>query len=178
MGGWGNWEVHTVSLEDEGNIPELANGDGCTTFWMHLKPPNCRLEHRYDGEFISNKLKIYLEDHWPCWPHSTSPGHILSRKGNECAALGQGPSSTSMDTHNNVFKFFKMSAFFIQEKDHLRQYSRNQRSSSKLPGTRLEVAQLVKNMPAVQKTQVWFLGQEDPLEKGWVTHSNIHGLPW
>ena len=28
------------------------------------------------------------------------------------------------------------------------------------------VAQLVKNLPAMQKTLVQFLGQEDPLEKG------------
>ena len=27
-------------------------------------------------------------------------------------------------------------------------------------------AQLVKNPPAMQETRVWFLGQEDPLEKG------------
>ena len=28
------------------------------------------------------------------------------------------------------------------------------------------VAQLVKNLPAMQETPVWFLGQEDLLEKG------------
>ena len=28
------------------------------------------------------------------------------------------------------------------------------------------IAQLVKNLPAVQETPVQFLGQEDPLEKG------------
>ena len=28
------------------------------------------------------------------------------------------------------------------------------------------VAQLVKNLPAMQETLVWFLGGEDPLEKG------------
>ena len=28
------------------------------------------------------------------------------------------------------------------------------------------IAQLVKNLPAMQETPVWFLGQEDPLEKG------------
>ena len=39
--------------------------------------------------------------------------------GNNSAALGQGPCSTSRDTHNNVFRLFKMSAFFILEKDHL-----------------------------------------------------------
>ena len=28
------------------------------------------------------------------------------------------------------------------------------------------IAQLVKNPPAMQETQIWFLGQEDELEKG------------
>ena len=35
------------------------------------------------------------------------------------------------------------------------------------------VAQMVKNMPAMQGTQVLFLGREDPLEKGIATHSSI-----
>ena len=35
------------------------------------------------------------------------------------------------------------------------------------------VAQLVKNLPAMQETSVLFLGQEDPLEKGQATHSNF-----
>ena len=38
------------------------------------------------------------------------------------------------------------------------------------------VAQMVKNPPAVQETQVWSQGQEDPLEKGMATHSGI--LAW
>ena len=38
------------------------------------------------------------------------------------------------------------------------------------------VAQLVKNPPAMEETPVQFLGQEDPLEKGMATHSNI--LAW
>ena len=32
------------------------------------------------------------------------------------------------------------------------------------------MAQLVKNLPAIQETQVQSLGQEDPLEKGMATH--------
>ena len=47
------------------------------------------------------------------------------------------------------------------------------------------VAQLVKNLPAMQETPVLFLGQEYPLEKGKATHSStwpieFHGLysPW
>ena len=35
------------------------------------------------------------------------------------------------------------------------------------------VAQMVKNLPAMQKTWVQSLGQEDPLEKGMATHSSI-----
>ena len=35
------------------------------------------------------------------------------------------------------------------------------------------IAQLVKNLPARQETLVWFLGWEDPLEKGQATHSTI-----
>ena len=38
------------------------------------------------------------------------------------------------------------------------------------------VAQMVKNLSAMQKTQVQFLGQEDPLEKEMTTYSSI--LPW
>ena len=32
---------------------------------------------------------------------------------------------------------------------------------------------MVKNLPAMKETQVQSLGQEDPLEKGMATHSNI-----
>ena len=38
------------------------------------------------------------------------------------------------------------------------------------------VGQLVKNLPAMWKTWVQFLGWEDPLEKGKATHSSI--LAW
>ena len=40
------------------------------------------------------------------------------------------------------------------------------------------VAQLVKNLPAMQEALVQLLGQEDSLEKGEATHSSILGLPW
>ena len=42
------------------------------------------------------------------------------------------------------------------------------------------VAQLVKNLPAMQETPVQSLGWEDTLEKGTATHSGIHAwrIPW
>ena len=35
------------------------------------------------------------------------------------------------------------------------------------------VGQMVKNLPAMQETQVGSLGREDPLEEEMVTHSSI-----
>ena len=42
------------------------------------------------------------------------------------------------------------------------------------------VAQMLKSLPAGQETRVRSLGQEDPLEKGMATHSNILAwrIPW
>ena len=42
------------------------------------------------------------------------------------------------------------------------------------------VAQMVKNLPAVQEAQVRSLGREDPLEKEMASHSRIlaWGIPW
>ena len=38
------------------------------------------------------------------------------------------------------------------------------------------VAQVVRNLPAIQETQIQSLGQQDPLEKGMKTYPNI--LAW
>ena len=42
------------------------------------------------------------------------------------------------------------------------------------------VAQIVKNLPAIQETRVPTLGREEPLEKGMATHSSILAwrIPW
>ena len=42
------------------------------------------------------------------------------------------------------------------------------------------MAQIVKNLPAMQETWVLSLGWEDPLEKEMVTHSSILAwkIPW
>ena len=42
------------------------------------------------------------------------------------------------------------------------------------------IAQLVKNLPAMQEILVQYLGWEDPLEKGKATHSSILAwrIPW
>ena len=42
------------------------------------------------------------------------------------------------------------------------------------------VAQLAKNLPAMQETWVQSLGQEDPLEEEMATHANVLAwrIPW
>ena len=42
------------------------------------------------------------------------------------------------------------------------------------------MAQMVKNLPAMQETGIQSLGQEDPLQKGIATHSRIlvWRIPW
>ena len=42
------------------------------------------------------------------------------------------------------------------------------------------LAQMVKNLPAIQETQVQSLGQEDPLEEEMATYSSILAwrIPW
>ena len=49
-----------------------------------------------------------------------------------------------------------------------------------LPPIRWHLAQMVKNLPAMQEARVRFLGQEDPLEKGTAIHSSIRAwrIPW
>ena len=48
------------------------------------------------------------------------------------------------------------------------------------PPTSSLIAQLVKNLPAMQEIPVRFLGWEDPLKKGKATHSSILAwrIPW
>ena len=55
----------------------------------------------------------------------------------------------------------------------------NRRLVNNLLGASL-VAQMVKNLPATQKTWVRSLSWEDPLEKQIATHSNILAwkIPW
>ena len=63
--------------------------------------------------------------------------------------------------------------FYLEYKNY------NSENSCHIFWTSLE-AQMVKNLPAVQETGVQSVGQEDPLEKGMATHSDILAwrIPW
>ena len=57
---------------------------------------------------------------------------------------------------------------------------RNQEAFKSYYKSREMVAQMVKNLSAVQETQVWSLGWEGLLEKEMATHSSILAwrIPW
>ena len=83
------------------------------------------------------------------------PGsHIQMTGGCDCKHLTPEPVSPSITMH-----FLLLTAERTKSKFYL--------TWSSL------VAQMVKNLPAMQKIQVQSLGQENPLEKGKATHSSI-----
>ena len=75
-------------------------------------------------------------------------------------------------------KFRKSQPQFILKKRRLPHGSEKSRSRHS-PRASL-VVQMVKSPPAMQETQVWFPGREDPLEKEMATHSSILAwrIPW
>ena len=75
-------------------------------------------------------------------------------------------SSSSVETHSYDVET-RMRSYTTSEKE---AFKRNKLE----PG--LTHGQWVKNLPAMQETQVWSLGEADPLEEEMATHSSI--LAW
>ena len=80
---------------------------------------------------------------------------------------------TSAGMFSNTAIYKVLSLFFLFERMHIKELLLRLWAPSL-------VAQMVKNLPAVQETWVRSLVQEDPLEKGMTTHSSILAwrIPW
>ena len=111
----------------------------------------------------------------------------LVRRGNRLRGGSQLCDPRSVSPHRHSWGLF--------QDLHLRMVSWNQLTftsismcfralllDNKLPQNTVAspVVQMVKKLPAMQKTHVWSLGREDPLEKGMATHSSILAwrIPW
>ena len=79
-------------------------------------------------------------------------------------------SHTHTHTRVNIYVYLRVNIYVYLHRDH---YT----LSDIHLVTRASLIAQVKNPPAMQENLVLFLGQEDPLEKGWATHSSILGLP-
>ena len=79
----------------------------------------------------------------------------------------------------HIYNHFTVSRKLVTAQWCLLIWSRKLKRGTDLHGASL-IARLVKNLLAMQKTLVRFLGWEDPLEKGKATHSSILAwrIPW
>ena len=113
------------------------------------------------------------------WPHLAAGGILVSRperrRGQwEHRVLTPGPPGSSL----RFCHFYKLLPHWINLASHgilSAWFNRD------LGGSWASlVAWLVKNLPAMQETLVWFLVLEDPLEKRTATHSSIMAwkIPW
>ena len=85
------------------------------------------------------------------------------------------PLKSLLQHHNLKASILQHSAFFMVQLSH--PYMTTGKTIALAKPTRASlVAQMVKNLPTVQETQVQSLVREDPLEKEMVAHSSI--LAW
>ena len=100
--------------------------------------------------------EAYLQGHHECWQSSSSTGYI-SHWLLLCNSLHVYISTASHSQGRKRYHYYRQRASLV--------------------------AQLLKNLPALQETWVrslWSLGQEDPLEKEMATHSSTLAwkIPW
>ena len=104
-----------------------------------------------------------------------------------CSSLPPPPRTQVIALHQNIILWgaslvVQLVKILLQSRRSQVQFPGLRRSPGEAIGYPLQyswaslVTQLVKNMPAMWETWVWFPGWEDPLEKGKATYSSI--LAW
>ena len=135
-----------------------------------------------ESESVSH---LVLSDSW--WLHGLQPSRLLcpwnspgKNTGAGCHFLLQGifptqGSNQGLPHCRHTLYQLSHQGSFIMEKN----IKNNVWVCIYITGAFL-VASAAKNLPAIQETQVWSLGQEDPLEEGMATHSSILAwkIPW
>ena len=105
----------------------------------------------------------------PCYEQSTVPD--ITR----CSIQSNGHDLNPEQLKIN--KIDKLLARLIKKKREKNQINKIRNGNGEITMDNTEIqrimAQMVKNLPAMQETWVQSLGWEDPLEKGKATHSSI-----
>ena len=143
-------------------------------------PPVSRLYNRQCGKYLISHWKVtcltftVIVTIWRCsalccslQPHGLKPSSLLcpwvypgKNTGVGCHFLLQGILQTQGLTPHLLYWLVDSLALV----------------SSGKPNLEVINSQMLTNLPAMQGTRVWSLGQEDPPEKGMATHSSI--LAW
>ena len=107
---------------------------------------------------ISLVFYHYLDSFPHFWMEITAAGTMRSAKVNKLCFLLSGKRNTTTYLDILFWNYIALSTRIVAQL----------------------VAQLVKNLPAMQETWIWSLGWEDPLEKGKASHSSILAcrIPW
>ena len=88
---------------------------------------------------------------------------------------------SSGDHHQSIFCIWSLFVLYPQTIPFiLKQFNLSKNNNTELNSKGFPGGSAVKNLPAMQETQVQFLGWEDPLEKELATHSSIlvWKIPW
>ena len=146
----------------------------CPTLWdpMNHSTPGLPVHHQLP-EFTQTHVHWVSDAIWPSQPLS-SPS----------------PPAFDLSQHQGLFKWVssshrvaKVLEFQLQHQSSLTKGAKTKWQMdieiSKISGASM-VAQLVKNLPAMQETWVWSLIWEDPLEEGTANHTSIRvwKIPW
>ena len=160
-----------------GCLPFLPALTEARDIYTHLAPLRRQLEDLESLEFPDVKPRLRPLLHVVCliWATCESyrcPGRLTVLLQEICNLLVQQVGTQQSPTPPRELdgpshKKSRVCTFFFQ-------------SNNEGPKRSPLVAQMVKNLPAMQETQVQSLDLEDPLEKGIATHSSILAwrIPW
>ena len=132
------------------------------------------MNHSTPGLPVRHQLPEFTQTHVHRVGVAIQPSHPL---------LSPSPPAPNPSQHQGLFQWVNSSHEVAKVLQFQLQHQSFQWNaiSNQIKGASL-VAQLVKNLPAIEPSETWVqsLGWEDPLEKGKATHSSILGwrIPW
>ena len=145
--------------------PGQNTGLGSLSLLQRIFPtqPSCTA-----GRFFTNWATRETYEYWNGWAYPFSIGSSWPGNWTRVSCVTGGFFTNWATRETASFYYSRFTALFLL-------YS----GVSQLYTASL-VAQLVKNLPTVKETQVWFPGWEDPLGKEVATHSGIltWRIPW
>ena len=165
-------------------IPVISVGDSqqCCRHSCNLLPTSLIAGH---AKFLLNCCCSVVNSVWllcnpvDCTPPGSSVHGIFQARTLEWVAISfpRGSSWTRYQTHISCISRQILSHWTIREALHL---IVNENMDNYKGCWASLVAQMVKHLPAMWETWVWFLGQEDPLGKEMATHSSTLAwkIPW
>ena len=182
---WTQFRKWTAGLGDLKAIHELTDGEvlSITPSILHLlRSPRVLVPNMYScwlGSWILHH-KVGVKTIWVLkdWSQSFFKEEGVSAQENTLWLTQYRKQDPGGDLKETVLGEKQTNCSATEWTEMRRGTEKEERKTIRLSGGPMTslVAQTVKNLPAMQETRVWSLGQEDPLEKGMPTYCRI--LAW